>query len=250
MIGPRYLSLHRLVESVPCADPERGKGVHQALLLVHPRKTSPNMTENFCLVVNNKFKQTNKQTNRGYGHPLPRWKIVSVISFPRTQISNYTHAAPGIKLDTVWSVWMQQKRKRNRFALLFSFGRPNPQINKKKCMYNLAQTDFLILFDMQNDYFQKKTFWQNIGASTKLLLACCCIHVILFNFNICSMTISEKKNCFGLLTPLRSQGCVSGQNFCLYVVKYFIPFDLICNMAIFGEKILTGSEAKVTVTQK
>ena len=29
LIGPRYLSLRRLVESVPCADPERGKGVHQ-----------------------------------------------------------------------------------------------------------------------------------------------------------------------------------------------------------------------------
>ena len=35
------------------------------------------------------------------------------------------------------------------------------------------------------------------------------------------------------------------------VVLYFIPFNLICNMTIFEEKkILTGSEAKVTVTPK
>ena len=89
-----------------------------------------------------------------------------------------------------------ETKKRNRFALLYRFGRPNPQTNKKKCMHNLAQTDFLMLFDMQNDYFQKKektTFGQNIGASTKLLLACCCIPVTLFNFDICSMTINQAR---------------------------------------------------------
>ena len=61
-----------------------------------------------------------------------------------------------------------------------------------------------MLFDMQNDYFQKKektTFRQNIGASTKLLLACCCIPVTLFNFDICSMTIFRKKKLFWPFDP-------------------------------------------------
>ena len=57
------------------------------------------------------------------------------------------------------------------------------------------------------------------------------IPVIFFNFDF-----QEKKTCFDLLAPLRSRGCMPRHNFCLYVVVYFIPFNLICNMTIFWGK--------------